>query len=368
MSRTTLSDAPLTRVGTNIYAPPEHSPLSVISNAINQTKSFRLTPAADIYSLAKTAYVMFSGESPRRFSNAPLTELPLSISREPWAGGILRVLQKATQNDPSVRQQTIADFWNDLANVKFSVETGDNAETPTQIKPRNFVPAPSNSKDFIAEPPALPKFEAEEDLIHISEDAPERPRIVVQFGNKTIQPPAVPLNQPPLEIPSRPQVIEFPVNMPPRPSPVASVAPSAVQNNPAVQTKKSGAKFLRGMIFLAVFIAGFAGILLATHNYMRSNGFLNTGTPPPSAVCTSDKPIGCTATATTDLNLRPEPGTNNDPVGLANDIIIYFDDLIVNNDPNPITSTYCGRQYTNPPSSTSYIWGSPYLKTTSHLE
>ena len=37
-----------------------------------------LTPAADIYSLAKSAYVLITCESPRFFTNQPITELPFA--------------------------------------------------------------------------------------------------------------------------------------------------------------------------------------------------------------------------------------------------------------------------------------------------
>ncbi|MGI8884999.1 MAG: serine/threonine protein kinase, partial [Pyrinomonadaceae bacterium] len=58
VARVTQSDSPITRVGTNIYAPPEHSPMMT---ANHDTFTYaKLTPAADIYSLAKSAYVLIT--------------------------------------------------------------------------------------------------------------------------------------------------------------------------------------------------------------------------------------------------------------------------------------------------------------------
>src|SRR3982751_2359718 len=70
VARIEASDGAITRVGTNIYAAPEHNPL-VQTAPLDITGSLRssLTPAADIYSLAKTAYTMICGEAPRAFAH-----------------------------------------------------------------------------------------------------------------------------------------------------------------------------------------------------------------------------------------------------------------------------------------------------------
>ena len=67
VARFSTSDSPITRVGTNMYAPPEHSP--VFANSMDVMTVTEITPAADIYSLAKSAYVLITGESPRKFTN-----------------------------------------------------------------------------------------------------------------------------------------------------------------------------------------------------------------------------------------------------------------------------------------------------------
>src|SRR5262249_1901365 len=64
-------DAEVTRVGTDLYAPPEHNP-----NADELGVRERLTPSADVYSLAKTILTAMTGKAPRQFARKPITELP----------------------------------------------------------------------------------------------------------------------------------------------------------------------------------------------------------------------------------------------------------------------------------------------------
>ncbi|MCC6824767.1 MAG: serine/threonine protein kinase, partial [Acidobacteria bacterium] len=86
VARFTLADSPITRVGTNIYAPPEHSPLS--SGTYEPSD---LTPAADVYSLAKTLYTLVTREAPRQYSGRPITDLPEEFRYESWAGALITV-------------------------------------------------------------------------------------------------------------------------------------------------------------------------------------------------------------------------------------------------------------------------------------
>jgi serine/threonine protein kinase len=98
VARFSHSDSPITRVGTNVFAAPEHSPmLAGNTDILTYTE---LTPAADIYSLAKSAYVLFTSESPRIFANQPIGELPFAVRQEHWANDLLSVLKKATQSNP----------------------------------------------------------------------------------------------------------------------------------------------------------------------------------------------------------------------------------------------------------------------------
>src|SRR6185437_6494726 len=124
-----------------------------------------LTPAADIYSLAKTMYTLLAGESPRRFAQHALTELPPQLSGTPWATSVLRVLEKATQNRPDARYQTVEEFWDDIA---------DASLPPT--RPLQMVPANANLQPLRRKPSEDLSVEPEEEF---TEAAPPRPHFEV---------------------------------------------------------------------------------------------------------------------------------------------------------------------------------------------
>jgi serine/threonine protein kinase len=93
-------------LGTETYSPPECFG--------QQENPADLTPAADIYGLAKTLYVLVTGESPREFFQRPVTQFPAEVMVQSWAPDLLRIINKATQHDPPDRYPTVDDFWRDL--------------------------------------------------------------------------------------------------------------------------------------------------------------------------------------------------------------------------------------------------------------
>ena len=109
-------NAEITRVGADLYAPPEHHP--------DESRGHigRLTASADIYSLAKSFYTLISGRAPSPFNRRPITSLPDSLCQQPWAGSLLRVLQRATADSPQNRYATVIEFWSELANVATQVK------------------------------------------------------------------------------------------------------------------------------------------------------------------------------------------------------------------------------------------------------
>jgi serine/threonine-protein kinase len=117
----------ITRVGTNLYAPPEHHPDS-------QTSELRqsLTPSADVYSLAKTIFTAMTGLSPRHFIREPISSLPDELTRQPWGAGLLAVLNKATSTGVESRYQSVGEFWDAFsglaATVRKSGAVGDDPE------------------------------------------------------------------------------------------------------------------------------------------------------------------------------------------------------------------------------------------------
>src|ERR671916_3249985 len=97
------AEGAITRVGTDVYAAPEHHPLATtgpLDTASLMRPPTHLTPAADVYSLAKTTYMLLTGEAPRRFSQKPITALPTGLAAQPWAEYVLRVLERATRTNP----------------------------------------------------------------------------------------------------------------------------------------------------------------------------------------------------------------------------------------------------------------------------
>ena len=138
-------DAEVTRVGAEVYAPPEHHPEK-------QEQYDRLTAAADIYSLAKSFYTVVVGRPPSQFKCAPITALPEELRGQPWGGALTRVLRRATDDRPGERYGSVADFWGELAQVALAVESDEDEQT--RIKPRLSV-LPGR----LPESPARPEFD-----------------------------------------------------------------------------------------------------------------------------------------------------------------------------------------------------------------
>ncbi len=136
----------ITRVGTNVYAPPEHHP-----DAPAGIVDAKLTPSADIYSLAKTIYTVMTGRAPRQFSRQPITELPPGFAGEPWRDDLLRVLEKATASRPSDRYQTVQEFWQDFASVgKAALPDPEATVVRSRLSQPSTVPKVVSRPDFQA--------------------------------------------------------------------------------------------------------------------------------------------------------------------------------------------------------------------------
>lgn len=277
VARVAQSDSPITRVGTNMFAPPEHSPM-FSDNAETLTYT-ALTPAADIYSLAKSAYVLITGESPRFFANQPITELPFAFRQKDWADDLVKVLNKATQHDSRRRQQTVVEFWQDLSSVKGfnSIEAG--ASLPEISARPHTLPQAHIAKGYTPLAPQRPRFNTSQDLKLNNLVGANRAPLVVPLTKLEID--KNPVAQPEIAEPTQePPIIYKSVNKP-RP-------------------------FLKKFAAFIIFIGLFAGILYATHNYLRGRGIL------PSIGNPFKQPNG---TANGDVFLRSTPNTNNAPIG-----------------------------------------------------
>lgn len=140
-------DAEITRVGADIYAPPEHNPFE------ESGQSDRLTVSADIYSLAKSFYTVVCGRAPSQFKCDPITSLPDEIMRKFWGRPLLEVLCRATDDEPARRQATVTEFWNDLVQIAAIVEDIP-AEEETIVRPRLKI-----DPDEMPKTPVQPDFE-----------------------------------------------------------------------------------------------------------------------------------------------------------------------------------------------------------------
>lgn len=278
VARSRAADSPITRVGTNIYAPPEHSPL----NAARLGNGSQLTPASDIYSLAKTVYTLVTGESPRSFANEPLTSLPENVRGEDWATALLDTLIKATNSEPSMRPQTVDEFWSDLSAVRSIIADG---EYSTVLKSM-AAPQPHVARGYTPITPEQPSFQD----ARVRQPAYAPPQRVVnsQVGkgdqlatHATVNTPAI--------------------------SPYMDRNPVANQN--VMTQPKPKRRTLRRLAAFAVFFLIFVGALYGTASYMRGRGMI----PDIAGIFTTQK----TAVANTDIYLRPMPNTDNDPIGLV---------------------------------------------------
>jgi serine/threonine protein kinase len=330
VARIEASEGAITRVGTNIYAAPEHNPL-VQTSQLDQTGSLRisLTPAADIYSLAKTTYTMICGLSPRAFAHRPITELPAPVSVRPWAASLLNVLERATQTRPADRYQTVQDFWDDLNDVGLPVtQPLVVAQTGRRISADLNV-----DEGVTAAAPPRPRFETSREIKQqqIAGLAGLRPRIVVPIRGAGLAPDLPTFESGRVQVPVGPNGSSSPV-----------AAPAGL-----VKPRGRGRDFVVGLVLVLCF----AGLLLATGAYVRSWIRQHGSTPQTT---TSD--TGRQAVTITDVNLRAGPNRQTDIIGLAESGSRV---QIMNMSPN---STWCEvqvLQHSRPkedPSSSDHGW------------
>ena len=300
VARLEAAEGAITRVGTNIYAAPEHNPLvqtAALDTDVLQCAQNQLTPAADVYSLAKTAYTMICGVPPRAFAHHPITELPPSISREPWAASLLRVLECATQTRPCDRYQRVQDFWDDLYDVSLPVTQ------PLQIaQTRHSISADLNIEaEVITAAPPKPRFETSNELQHqAAGNGLARPRIVVPIADHLMDRSTLM----PTQGFAAPQQMGR-VTVPMAHNGKAAVRASASKIAP--KPRKRSRDFVVGLVLVLCF----AGLLVATGAYVRS--WINRR----AAEQTTTTIVGHDALTTTDLNLRDGPNATNNQIGLA---------------------------------------------------
>src|SRR5690242_6947777 len=296
VARLDTMEGAITRVGTNIYSAPEHNPL-VQTGQLDTTglklPHDHLTPAADIYSLAKTTYALIAGESPRRFAQHALSDLPELARNTYWANAVLRVLEKATQNRPEDRYQTVEEFWDELSDASLPPTRPLHMITTEEARRKPSADLSIEPDEFTEAAPPRPQFDlpaAQPNLTYANVDTIKRPRIVVPISVEA---------QRQIELREQQQLAAEQRTNGRRRTTIEEILPPS---------KKRRALVAAGLIL------AFSGMLLATHKYVTQRwnplGDLSRTTA-------EQVPIGREGVTTTDVNLRPVANVSQEPIGLA---------------------------------------------------
>jgi len=311
VARLAAHEGAITRVGTNIYAAPEHNPLVQTGSLDFESIAAghdHLTPAADIYSLAKTTYALLAGVSPRRFAQHSIHELSATLNGHFWSAPLLRVLEKATQTNPEKRYQTVQEYWDDLADAMMApTQRLSAAEQGEAVRRQHSSDLNVEPEEFTEAPPQ-PRFRpVHEGVIRETAFADslgaKRPKIVVSVtalnaaarGAAGVQAAKGPTARERIEaLPDQKRVKD-------------SGARSANKR------REVGPKRARPYIVAAILILAFSGMLLATHKYVTSHWNPFVGLPLLSDIFV----IGREGVTTTDVNLRSDASVANAPIGLA---------------------------------------------------
>ena len=202
--------------------------------------------------------------------------MPESCRHEDWADELLRVINKATNRDRRERQQTVEEFWVDLAPVR---DIASDGEFSTVMASAVDSPQPHVSRGYTPIVPERPRFEP------VSEKPFRRTPDLTLDRSGTV----IPTYIPPVSLPAESRVMRDAVLMPDMPA------------------KKKRKRFRRFAVFI-VLICMFTGILYGTASFMRGRSFLPEIRNPFRTQ---------TGVANTDIYLRPLPNTDNDPIGLV---------------------------------------------------
>jgi serine/threonine protein kinase len=309
----------ITRVGTDVYAAPEHHPLmqaGVYGTGSLTSPVTQLTPAADVYSLAKTAYMLLTGEAPRRFSQRPITDLPAQMAGAPWASFVLRVLRRGTETNPAKRYQSVREFWNELSDALMpktqllAQPNGEETRALTQVKGHSQRLAP------LPPEPSPAQFERPDEQPRQVGGAKVRPRIVVPVA--LAQPPAPQAHglEPAIaEASPRERQLQRSA-----PQPQQNLEPTPKERVSLMPRKTWFTEHARPWIVAVLLLAGFALLLLGIQYQVRSRqrraatrAATTTGGAP--AANPGSLQAGREMLTTTNVNLRTGPGRTYNRIG-----------------------------------------------------
>jgi serine/threonine protein kinase len=331
VARLEAHEGAITRVGTNIYSAPEHNPL-VQTGALDVGAIMtaggpvhpHLTPAADIYSLAKTTYTLLAGESPRRFAQRPITAMPAGVKDEYWADPVLRVLEKATQTRPDRRHQTVQEFWDDFAEATLPPTRPLEIDAVTGLRRKPSTDLNVEPND-ITQPPPKPQFEPVQSAID-RDDVPSAPMPADAPGPAPLRAPHYgekpPARRPRIVVPVSEAFTaakrgELKRQRSAREKVASITSDSNNVQRPAEQAyerrRSVGPRRARPYLVAIFLIVAFVGMLLATHKYVTSHWNPFVSLPMMGEIFV----IGREGVTTTDVNLRSDASVANPPVGLA---------------------------------------------------
>jgi serine/threonine protein kinase len=300
VARLDANEGAITRVGTNIYSAPEHNPAmhtgQLLTTGLRTPAADFLTPAADIYSLAKTTYTLIAGESPRRFAQHAISELPETVRESFWAKPVLRVLEKATQSRPEDRFQTVEEFWDEIADASLPPTRPLQMVNAAAAEPRRKPSADLSiePEDFTEAAPPRPHFAIPEPrgVAAMDTESIRRPRIVVPISEEARRL---------MELRARQQRdVE------------TSLSDTRQERKAAITSVLPPSRTKRAIVAAGLILA-FSGMLLATHKYVTTRWNPLASIPGTENIIV----VGREGVTTTDVNLRPGSSSANTPIGLA---------------------------------------------------
>src|SRR5215471_18700389 len=291
--------AEITRVGTNIYAPPEHHP-------DNQTGALEepLTPSADIYSLAKSLYTALTGRAPHQFARQPVTNLPADLSQKPFAADLLGVLQKATAPRVANRYQSVNGFWEDLSRLKSFTQASGSEDARSDVDPDLTLvrsrsaeaavrPADRSTNGPVAvtghlednqQPAPRPDFRAPASSGHAETGRLEKARIVIELPHAPPGPAEYAAVKAPYVQPPKPQAKPAPeagvLAAPRAPAGAETASANTLEKRPP-ESRAIERGFFEGLrdvrwykwlqgAFIIFLLTAFAGFAVSTYYYFAS--------------------------------------------------------------------------------------------------
>jgi serine/threonine protein kinase len=283
----------ITRVGTNVYAAPEHNPV-VQTGALDlghpPDSLLLLTPAADIFSLGKTTYTLLTGTAPRRFSHRQITDFPPEIAQEEWADSVMRVLRRATEMRPEARYQTVQAFWDELSDASLPPTRPLRAREETARASSKLLDSTEVSTKSA---PPRPRFNSSRELKQSPVFGKERPRIVVRVAE----------TEKPAPLAQRQKARDI----------IDAFSDSPIAKQQKADTTPALSGRLTRLLVAVCLVLAFAGMLLATHNYFRGRWPL-WRTAPQTTTTSSQNDVGKEGVVKTRAYIRNAPNGNNDSI------------------------------------------------------